>query len=473
MSNAATILIVDDEALVRTLLRDRLRQCGYATLEAEGPEDALDAFTDEVDLVLLEQHLSLDETIHLLERFRDRDPDVPVIILTDESELERPVRALSHGAFHYASKSFDFDELRIYVERAIETSRMRRSIKAFQESRSGRYGLDRIIGESEPMIEVKGLLARIAQGPDVTVLLTGESGTGKDLAAKIIHYNSTRAEGPFMNITCSALPETLLESELFGHERGSFTGAHEQKKGLLERASGGTVFLDEIGEMSPTVQASLLRFLEEKTFKRVGGSQDIRVNARVIAATNRRLEEEVESGNFREDLYYRLSVLPVELPPLRTRCGDIPALVRHYVDEFATEFRKKITGITDDALRLLSEHAWPGNIRELKNTVERAVILAQGEKLTSADFRMTQAGSHASTNGANGKAFRLPAHGIDLTELECDLIRQALERTNGNQVEAAELVGLTRDQIRYRIKKHGIGQSKRPNLRVIFGDSRD
>ena len=280
------------------------------------------------------------------------------------------------------------------------------------------------------------------------MLLTGESGTGKDLAAKVLHYSSTRGAKPFMNITCSALPETLLESELFGHERGAFTGADRLKRGLLESADGGTVFLDEIGEMVPLLQAKLLRFLEEKSFKRVGGSQDIKVDVRVIAATNRSLEEEVKKGHFREDLYYRLNVMAVPLPPLRERTNDIPPLIAHYVDSFNTEFRKKIRGVSPAAMAVLQHHPWRGNVRELRNAVERAMLLAEGNELEESHFAMLSAG-----DGELSTSMGLPVEGINLEALERSLVVQALERSGWNQTKAATLLGLNRDQIRYRIEK--------------------
>jgi transcriptional regulator with GAF, ATPase, and Fis domain len=286
------------------------------------------------------------------------------------------------------------------------------------------------------------------------VLLTGESGTGKDLAAKVIHYASGRAAKPFMNITCSALTETLLESELFGHERGAFTGADRQKRGLLESADGGTVFLDEVGEMVPALQAKLLRFLEEKTFKRVGGAADLRVNVRVIAATNRDLQGEVRAGRFRQDLFYRLNVIAIALPPLRERRTDIPRLVNYYIDAYNTEFRKRITGVSSEAMRLLSEYTWPGNVRELRNAVERAMLLGGGEQLVPEDFPVATP-SAAPLN----EDIPLPSGGVNLEHLERSLVVQALRRSDWNQTQAARLLGLNRDQIRYRIEKFHLERS--------------
>ena len=272
------------------------------------------------------------------------------------------------------------------VEKALETTRLRREVRTLRSAQAQPYSLDRIIGESDTIVHVRALLKKIASSPASTVLLTGESGTGKDLAAKVIHFGSDRAAKPFMNITCSALPENLLESELFGHERGAFTGADRQKRGLFETADGGTVFLDEIGEMVPALQAKLLRFLEERTFRRVGGSADIHVDVRVIAATNRKLEEEVRQRRFREDLYYRLNVVPIALPALRERAKDIPLLLDYYVDSYNAEFKKRVEGIAPDAVARLQTYGWPGNVRELRNAVERAMLLGEGKILTHGGF---------------------------------------------------------------------------------------
>jgi transcriptional regulator with PAS, ATPase and Fis domain len=283
------------------------------------------------------------------------------------------------------------------------------------------------------------------------VLLTGESGTGKDLAAKVIHYNSSRAGRPFMNITCSALPETLLESELFGHERGAFTGADRLKRGLLESADGGSVFLDEIGEMAPMLQSKMLRVLEEKSFKRVGGSGDITVDVRVIAATNRSLEEEVRKGHFRKDLYYRLNVMAVPLPPLRERRDDVPLLLDHYIDSFNREFRKTVRGVTPAALASLVHYGWPGNVRELRNAVERAMLLTDAPALGEEHFPMLRP-----SDPSLSAEVSLPSAGINLEALERSLVEQALERSGWNQTKAATLLGLNRDQIRYRIGKFAL-----------------
>jgi len=443
-----TVLVVDDEQLIRWSLSQRLEHEGYRVVEAGTAETALARHGEGVDLVLLDYTLPDGDGLAVLKRIKDADADTVVIMLTAHSSVDLAVEAMKGGAYHYANKPFNLDEIALLVEQALETTRLRREVRALRATQAQPFSLDRIVGQSRAIAEAKALLQKVAASPASTVLLTGESGTGKDLAAKVLHYASSRAARPFMNITCSALPDTILESELFGHERGAFTDARSQKRGLLESADGGTVFLDEIGEMAPALQAKLLRFLEEKTFKRVGGVADLRVDVRVVAATNRHLEEEVQKGRFREDLYYRLNVLPIVLPPLRARADDIPALVHYFVDAYNTEFRKRVRGVSAEAMRRLQAHGWPGNIRELRNAVERAMLLVDGDQLTADQFpALSGAGPRLS------EAVDLPAAGINLEQLERSLVVQALERSGWNQTRAAGLLGLNRDQIRYRIEK--------------------
>lgn len=450
----ANILIVDDERLIRWSLKARLEQDGCTVTEAESGEKAISALESAPpDLVLLDFRLPDTDGLTLLKKIKQADPDILVIMMTGFSTIETAVEAMKQGAYHYLNKPVNLDELALLVAKALETTTLRREVKTLRASQSENFSLDRIIGESPPMKALKDLLRKIAQSPSSTVLVTGESGTGKDLVAKALHHNSSRALGPFMNITCSALPDTLLESELFGHERGAFTDARQQKKGLLEQADGGTVFLDEIGEMSPVLQAKLLRFLEDKAFRRVGGSHDIKPSVRVIAATNRELQDEVARGRFREDLFYRLNVLWVKLPPLRERGQDVALLAKHFCESFGREFRKPMRDISQAALDAMERYHWPGNVRELKNALERAVLLAESATLDLADF--PQLGGVKSTVR---QSFRLPDSGLNFEQLERELVEQALERCNGNQTKAATLLGMNRDQIRYRIEKFGLGK---------------
>ena len=445
----ATILVVDDESLIRWSLTERLRSDGYRLLEADTGASALEKL-EGVDLVLLDYKLPDMDGVAVLRKIKEHNQEILVILLTAYASIETAVEAMKLGAYHFANKPFNLDEISAVVERALETTRLRREVREYRANAARPYSLHSIVGNSPSITALRHLVARVAASPASTVLLTGESGTGKDLVAKVLHYASDRSSRPFMNITCSALPEHLLESELFGHERGAFTDARLQKRGLLESADGGTVFLDEISEMVPALQAKLLRFLEEKAFKRVGGAADIRVDVRVVAASNRNLEDEVAKGRFRGDLFYRLNVLPIPLSPLRTHPEDIPLLVEYFIDGFNAEFRKKILGASPAAYTVLQRYGWPGNVRELRNVVERAMLLADGHRLEAHDF--------ASLDGAiaAGEPIELPATGINLEELERSFVIQALRRCGGNQTRAAALLGLNRDQIRYRIEKFGL-----------------
>ncbi|MGB3087427.1 MAG: sigma-54 dependent transcriptional regulator, partial [Phycisphaerae bacterium] len=396
----------------------------------------------------------------LLEQIRDQRPDVSTIMMTGFTDVAVAIEAMRLKAFDYISKPFTPEEMIAVVDKALEAKRLRSDVRRLQATQLQQFGFDRIIAHSGQMLQIIHLLQHLAESETRTILLQGESGTGKDLAAKTIHFNSARAERPFMNITCTALPESLLESELFGHERGAFTDAYQRKQGLFELADGGTIYLDEIGDMPPALQAKLLRFIEEKVFRRVGGTEDIRVDVRIIAATHRDLRALVEQGHFRQDLFYRLNIFPVTLPPLRDRPEDIPPLAEHFIRQYNREFHKNVTGVESAAMAVMQAYHWPGNVRELRNLIERAVLLARGGRLTLADLPMEskRPAAPAASDEASSTV-RLGPEGLDINEVERTLIRQALEKTGGNKTRAAKLLRMTRDQLRYRMQKHGLESS--------------
>jgi two-component system, NtrC family, response regulator AtoC len=448
------VLVVDDERLVRWSLCQRLRAGGFEVAEASTVAEALEQART-ADAAILDYRLPDGDGVSVLRRLHESDPDLPVVMLTANKDVDIIVDAMKAGAADYVTKPFEVGDVVLRLSRALEGSRSKREFRRLKEQIARPFTFESLIGESEPMQRVKALARKIGQSPASTVLITGESGTGKDLLAKVVHYSSSRAARPFLNITCSALPETLLESELFGHERGAFTDARQQKRGLFEQGDDGTVFLDEVGETLPTFQAKLLRFLEEKAFRRLGGTTDIKVDVRVIAASNQDLEKTVREGKFREDLYYRLNVLRVEMPPLRTRGRDVLLLAEHYINVFSQEFRRPVRRLTESAERALLAYGWPGNVRELKNLIERAVLLAEGESLDPADFDTVHT-LRAPVDAAPDGGIALPAAGLNIEDVERKLVSLALERTKGNQTRAAALLGLHRDQIRYRIEKFGL-----------------
>lgn len=446
------VLIVDDEDLVRWSVRERLHKAGYLTEEAStGAEAIAAARRTAFDLALLDLRLPDTDGIALMKQILELQPEIQVIIMTAYSTVETAVGAMKLGAFDYLSKPFNLDEMVLSVERALETSVLKREVRSLRRTAKKTFSIDQIVGASGAMKRILGLMRKVAASDATTILLRGESGTGKDLVAHVLHYESRRAEAPFMTITCTALQETLLESEVFGHERGSFTDAKAQKKGLFELADGGTVFLDEIGDMSPGLQAKLLRFLEEKAFRRVGGTEDLRVDVRIIAATNRDLEEQIKKGTFREDLYYRLNVIPIDIPPLRDRPEDIMGLVEHFIAQFNEEFHKEVRGLSSEARSVLQMYPWPGNVREVRNVIERAILLCSGDEIQAEDLLIRGAPCRFEAKG-----ILLPEEGVRLEDVEKSLVRQALERTGGNQSRAAKLLGLSRDQVRYRMKQYGM-----------------
>lgn len=453
---ATRVLIVDDEKLIRWALRERFEKEGFDVEEAQDAATAAKAMdANAADLVLLDLRLPDGDGLALLKRIREEHPDVPVIMITAFSSVDSAVEAMKNGAFDYVTKPFNLDELILTVRRALETTGWRRQATNHVNAQKARFGLSSIIGETPQMVEIKSLVRRIARSETTTVLLLGESGTGKDMLARAIHYESTRVDKPFMDITCTALPEPLLESELFGYEKGAFTDAKVQKKGMFEIADGGTAFLDEIAEMRPALQAKLLRVLEDKAFKRLGGTADIRVDVRVIAATNRDIDQAMHQGRFREDLYYRLSTLPIVIPALRERKDDIPLLANHFLRTYNYEFHQSFRELSPDAIRRLIDYDWPGNVRELRNAIERAALLGTGDAIRADDVVLGRS-AFRTVPLDERDAFKLPPRGCSLAEVERALLEQALERTEGNQVRSASLLGITRDQVRYKMAKYGL-----------------
>jgi two-component system, NtrC family, response regulator AtoC len=450
------ILVVDDEQLIRWSLEKNLQKQGYEVITAGSGEDAVKLAREESpDLMLLDIQLPGMNGIEVLETVKEFEEDIIVIMVTALGVLETAVKAMRLGAFDYINKPFNLDELSIIVKKALETRELRREVAHLRSEQTNKYGIDNIIGDSKHMEEVKAMITKIAQSDASTVLIQGESGTGKELVAKAIHYESARADKPFMAINCAAMPETLLESELLGHEKGSFTDAKIQKKGLFEVADGGTIFLDEIGDMDLGMQAKLLRVLEERSFRRVGGTRDIAVDVRIVSATNKDLFKAIEEKEFRNDLYYRIQVIPIYLPPLRERKEDILALVGHFVQHYNKEFGKTVKGISKMAEKFLIEYSWPGNTRELKNVIERAIILESDETLLLEHLPQEIVSKTGAAASAGPVGFRLPPEGIDIEDVERELIRQALEISEGNQSKAAKKLSLGIDAFRYRMKKFG------------------
>ena len=448
------ILVIEDEQLIRWTLTKHFNSEGFATDEAENAKVGLKLFEENVyDLIMLDYKLPGMTGIEVLRKIREHDKDVVVIVMTAYGTVDTAVEAMRLGAYDFISKPFHVDEVMIQVERGLETTRLKREVRDYRDKVRSQYGFDRIVGHSSRMKEMFELARTVAQSGAATIFFLGETGTGKDLLAKTMHYNSDRADRPFVNITCTALSETLLESELFGHEKGAFTDAKSLKQGLFEIAASGTVFLDEVGDMPAALQAKLLRFLEEKTFRRVGGTQDITVDVRIMAATNKDLQKAIAEGTFREDLYHRLNVIAINLPALRDRDGDVEVLAKYFVDRYNREYRKSIKDLDKESLDRLRSYSWPGNVRELKNTMERAVILSKTEVLTARDFVL---GQQDDTQQLGIQGLKLPPDGVDLHEVEAELVRQALGRTEGNQTKAAKLLNLSRDQLRYRMEKIGL-----------------
>jgi DNA-binding NtrC family response regulator len=448
------VLVLDDDTVILSIVTDRLRRAGYDVTATE----SLAAARSEIkraypDAALLDVRLPDGAGTEIL-RDLVQGGDVPCVMMTAHATVESAVEALKLGAADYLEKPFSLDRLEATLAATLERTRLRREVRALRQQAEPRWG---VIARSQAMQEVLDLIERVAPAGASTVLLQGETGTGKGLVARLVHRMSLRSPGPFVEVTCSALAESLMESELFGHERGAFTDAKTLKRGLVEVADGGTLFLDEIGELPIGLQAKLLRFIEDHTFRRVGGTEDLRVDVRVVAATNRKLDVEVAEGRFRSDLFYRLRVLPIELPPLRHRRSDIAPLVETLIVRFNGEFSKRVERLTPEALRVLEHHEWPGNVRELCNVVERAVLLTPGREIGVQDLPKEVHEDARQTDGSNGAGrIHLGREGLDLSELERALLLEALRRAEGNRTAAGELLGLSRHQVRSRLKKYGI-----------------
>jgi two-component system response regulator HydG len=447
MKHKNSILIVDDDRAHRTMLRTLLSGWGYQVTEAADGSEAIDEVgKGPFDLVLMDIRMAVVSGLEALAEIKALNPAIPVVLMTAYASVETAVDALKKGAYDYLIKPLDFDELKLALNRAMEHSNLRKENLQLRENLGTLFDRRSIIGRSEIIANLLDTVAQIAP-TEASVLLTGESGTGKEMIAGAIHFNSMRKEGPFIKINCAALTETLLESELFGHERGAFTGADRRKEGKFKQADHGTLFLDEVSEMSLAMQVKLLRVLQERELTRVGGEEVIKVDVRIIAATNRDLLQEIEAGRFRDDLFYRLNVITLHVPALRERREDIPLLAHQFLTMFAEKNRKPLKGFTPQAMDHLLRHDWPGNVRELMNSIERGVVLSRGEYLDTPDLALVLRPSAAQIPDIQGQP---------LEEVEKAAILRTLEQANGNKSETARRLGITRRTLHQKLKKFGL-----------------
>jgi two-component system response regulator PilR (NtrC family) len=456
------ILVVDDEESMREFLRILLEKEGHkVTTAGDGAAAVSLATSQDLDLIISDIKMPRLDGVGLLAELRQHSLEIPVIMVTAYASSDSAIQAMKHGAFDYITKPFKVDEIRLVVQRALARPERRPRGDPAAPARLEEPGLRGIIGRSPKMVELYKVISRVA-AVDSTVLIMGESGTGKELVARTIHYHSPRSALPFVAINCGAIPEQLLESELFGHMKGSFTGAIANKAGLLEVARGGSVLLDEVAEMSPMLQVKLLRFLQDHIFRRVGGTEDIEVDVRVLAATNKNLAHLIQQGSFREDLYYRLNVISVEIPPLRDRREDIPLLAQNFLELFAARAGRPGMRIAPEAMQLLTTYGWPGNVRELENVMERAVALTTTDDLQGESLPHTLAQPAVP---AAGPRVEVPAEGLDMeqvvADLEKSLMRDALEKAGWVQTKAAQLLGINFRSFRYRAKKYGLDRQIR------------
>ena len=453
LSSPGSILVVDDDRAHRTMLRTLLGGWGYVVQEADDGARAIEQVHEKsYDLILMDVRMVEVSGLEALSEIKSYNPAIPIIIMTAYSSVETAVEALKKGAYDYLSKPLDFDELELAIGRAMDHTRLKEENRALKERLGVGFNTGDIIGHSRVMVELLETVALVAP-TEATVLITGESGTGKELIASAIHLNSPRREKPFIQLNCAAITETLLESELFGHEKGAFTGADRRKEGRFRLANRGSIFLDEISEMSVAMQAKLLRVLQEKEIQRVGGEEVLRVDVRVIAATNRDLKAEIKGGRFREDLYYRLNVVALAVPALRERREDIPLLAQHFLDSFAEKNRKHIKGFTPQAMDRLVRYDWPGNVRELMNAIERGVILCRGDYVSEMDFHLSVSDVPAPEREAVREELLAD---LPLEEVEKVTILKTLESAGGNKSETARRLGITRRTLHKKLKKYGV-----------------
>jgi two-component system response regulator HydG len=452
MTEKKTILVVDDDLAHRTMLRTLLSGWGYTIFEADDGGSAVETVRRRpFDLILMDIRMIRVSGLEALTEIKAFNPAIPVIIMTAYASVETAVQALKKGAYDYLTKPLDFDELRLAMERAMDHSRLREENRLLKESLGERFDRRNLIGRSLAMSRLIETVTQVAPA-EATVLITGESGTGKEMIAGLIHYNSLHKEGPFVRFNCAAIAETLIESELFGHEKGSFTGADRRKEGKFRQADGGSLFLDEVSEMSLGMQVKLLRVIQERELSRVGGEEVLKIDVRLIAATNRDLLKEVGAGRFREDLFYRLNVVTLHVPPLRERPEDIPLLAQSFLVHFAEKNRKPVKGFTPQAMDRLLRYHWPGNVRELMNAVERAVVLSRGEHLEEGEFSLL-----SSPGAVDPAAATMPLSGpagASLEEVEKQAILKALETARGNKSEAARRLGITRRTLHQKLRKY-------------------
>jgi two-component system, NtrC family, response regulator AtoC len=453
----ALILVVDDEKLIRWSVSERLQRDGYQVLSAESGEQALEVISaTPPDVMLLDVKLPGIDGVQTLRQALGLHPELTVLMMSAHSTVDVAVEAMKHGAIDFLVKPFPLTALDAAVARALSSSRTRRQIAVLSADRRQPSALDAIVGGSVSMEQLRLMIGRLAGSDTTTVLIEGESGSGKEVVARAIHFESARRERPILQVNCAALPEHLLESELFGHERGAFTDAHTQKRGLFETADGGAVMLDEIGDLPPGGQAKLLRLLENKTFRRVGGVTELRADVRVIAATNVNLEERVSEGRFRADLFFRLNVVRLVVPPLRAHLDDVPTLAAHFIARFNQELKRQVLGVTPQAMELLRIYHWPGNVRELRNVIERAFILHAGADEIRPEHLTPELRKVAPPRPRERLVPAVDEQGLVLDDVERRLIAEAMERASGNQSKAARLLGVSRDTLRYRLKKHGM-----------------